>query len=328
MDQSGSETIDAMTADIVPGETVIVGSTLAFAARAVAELHGIPMAAVHLQPGIFRSKSKLPLLARWSWYVLDTLLLAPTVGAALNRRRTALGLPRVDRPFHRWIHEADALVGLFPEWFAGDRSGWPSHVRLTGFPLYDGDSGALPAEVEAFLSEGEAPIAFTAGTATAASHEFFAVSAEACRQSGKRGILLTHVSQQIPATMPPGVVHFAYAPFSALLPRVSAFVHHGGIGTTSQALRAGVPQLIRPMAHDQFDNANRAVRLGVAEKILPRQYQVKNVVSALGRVTGDGPMRERCAKIAERFDDESVPRACRHILDVLGQRLDRRKVQA
>ena len=30
----------------------------------------------------------------------------------------------------------------------------------------------------------------------------------------------------------------------------------------SQALRAGVPQVVRPMAFDQFDNAERVQRLG------------------------------------------------------------------
>jgi len=46
------------------------------------------------------------------------------------------------------------------------------------------------------------------------------------------------------------------------LPHCAAIVHHGGIGTTSQALAAGIPQLIRPMAFDQFDNANRIEKLG------------------------------------------------------------------
>jgi len=41
------------------------------------------------------------------------------------------------------------------------------------------------------------------------------------------------------------------------LPRCAVFVHHGGIGSCAQGLRARVPQLIRPFAYDQFDNAAR-----------------------------------------------------------------------
>jgi len=114
------------------------------------------------------------------------------------------------------------------------------------------------------------------------------------------------------------VAHFAYVPFSTLLPRVSAFVHHGGIGTVSQALRAGVPQLIRPMAHDQFDNANRAVRLGVAMKLMPRNCRVKNVVNAIERLTSDAAIRQRCTQLAGKMSNGSVAAACDHILKVLG----------
>ncbi len=332
VDRSDPSLFEAITAEIVPGETIIVNSVLAFGARSLAEIHAVPSATIHLQPiAIVRDSSErspgsgasaawhgaLGALKKCSWYLIDKFLLDPTIGAALNRRRIALGLSPVDRPFNHWIHDSDALVGLFPEWFAPlHRYGTP-HLRLTGFPLYDGNSAALPAELEAFLAGGEAPIVFTAGTATGVSHEFFSVSAEACRRSGKRGVLLTHVAEQVPETLPPGVVHCAYAPFSMLLPRASAFVHHGGIGSLSQALRAGVLQLIRPMAHDQFDNANRAVRLGVAVKIVARKYRVNEVVKAIERLTGDASIRDRCAHVAEKCSGDSIATACKHIVDVL-----------
>jgi hypothetical protein len=34
--------------------------------------------------------------------------------------------------------------------------------------------------------------------------------------------------------------------------------------TSAQVLAAGIPQLLRPMAYDQFDDADLACRLGVA----------------------------------------------------------------
>ncbi len=53
-----------------------------------------------------------------------------------------------------------------------------------------------------------------------------------------------------------------FVPHSVLLPRARCLVHHGGVGTTSQAFEAGIPQLVLPFAHDQFDNAARVQRLG------------------------------------------------------------------
>ena len=77
---------------------------------------------------------------------------------------------------------------------------------------------------------------------------------------GRRGLLLSRHREHIPRTLPSDVRHVEYAPFSELLPRCAALVHHGGIGTSAQALAAGVPQLIMPMGHDQPDNSRACSR--------------------------------------------------------------------
>src|SRR5262249_15893310 len=51
----------------------------------------------------------------------------------------------------------------------------------------------------------------------------------------------------------------------------AAVVHHGGGGTTAQALSVGVPQLILPPAWGQFDNAQRVERLGAGKWPRARQ---------------------------------------------------------
>jgi UDP:flavonoid glycosyltransferase YjiC (YdhE family) len=45
------------------------------------------------------------------------------------------------------------------------------------------------------------------------------------------------------------------------------FVHHGGVGTSAAALRAGVPSLVTPIGFDQFDNAARIAGLGVGASV-------------------------------------------------------------
>ena len=58
-------------------------------------------------------------------------------------------------------------------------------------------------------------------------------------------------------------------------------VHHGGVGTTSQGLRAGIPTLIVPFAFDQPDNAAHAARLG-GSRTLPRaKYRAARVAREL-----------------------------------------------
>lgn len=322
----------AMKTDVIPGDTIAIGNSLLFPHRLLSETDGVPCATIHLAPSVFRSNvsparlvpnwitSRTPsLLKRTAWWMLDKTFYDPSFTVPLNKYRAELGLPSVDRIFSSWIHEADCVVGLFPDWFGEPQSDWPEDVELIGFPLYDhGNQAPLPPQLDEFIKAGEPPVAFSAGTATATAHEFFKTSVEASETAGLRAILLTHFRQQVPASLPKNVIHVDYAPFGALLPKLAAFVHHGGIGSTSQALRAGVPQLIRPVAYDQFDNSARAVRLGVAHEVLPKQYVSRNVANILNTLTTDNTLQYRCQQIASRFTNcNSIGTACEVILSRL-----------
>ncbi len=307
-----------MEREYEPGRTIVVGSSLAWAARLLGERKRSPVVSVHLAPSLFRSAYRGPAIGprgaldgmpgavkRSLWALMDRLWLDPLFTAPLNGIRAELGLPPVDRVFQSWIHGADLNLGLFPAWFAPPQADWPPGLRLTGFPLHDhGGDARLPPQVKRFLDAGDAPVAFTAGTANVSSHAFFDASVRACRLLRRRAILLTQDAAQLPASLPPDIAHFDYVAFQALLPRVAALVHHGGIGTTSQALLAGVPQLVRPMAFDQFDNALRAVRLGVARRLSTRRYRPKVVAREVDLLLADAEVRQRCATIAARLAAE------------------------
>ena len=213
---------------------------------------------------------------------MDRFLIDALLAPETNAFRAELGLPPVSRLFDRWLHSPQRTIGLFPEWFAPPPPDWPPNVVLTGFPLWDESGVRGPSsELEEFLGAGEPPVVFTAGSAMTQAQRFFQVSAEVCRATGRRGLFLTMFPEQLPAPLPDGVRHFDYVPFSAVLPRSAVLVHHGGIGTTAQALAAGVPQLVVPAAHDQPDNAVRVRRLGAGEFLLPRSYTAANAVEVL-----------------------------------------------
>ncbi|RZJ11963.1 MAG: glycosyltransferase [Rubrivivax sp.] len=321
---------EAMCAEVVPGQTLAVGSTLSFASRLLKDALGVPTTTVHLAPSVFRSVhqpphlgpygvlDKLPaLLQRGAWWLIDRLVLDRLFTRPFNAYRRQLGLAPVSRMFDRWLHQADVTLGMFPPWFAPPQPDWPAGLVCTGFPLYDnGEVHPLPTELEAFLAAGEPPVGFTSGTANATSHAFFAASAAACALSGRRGLLITKAGAQLPSPLPPGVLHVPYAPFSQLLPRLAAFVHHGGIGTTSQALHAGVPQLVRPMAYDQFDNAQHVLRLGLGVRLLPVEYAPHAVARALDRLIADSSLQARCAAVASlcRADGAAIDVACNAVL--------------
>ena len=174
--------------------------------------------------------------------------------------------------------------------------------RLTGFPLYDeGDVAPLSADLQRFLEAGDPPIAFTPGSANWQGRHFLTESAGACRLLGRRGILLTRHREHVPDPLPPGVIHVDFAPFSRLLPRCAAVVHHGGIGSAAQGLAAGVPQLAMPMAHDQLDNATRLKRLGVARWVAQKAFGHR----ALQRRSANYSHRPACGEAARRCSQDS-----------------------
>lgn len=299
-------------------DTILIGSSLAFAAIILHEKHGIPWIPVHLAPSIFRSnispprvqKTKMPswfpnALKNAVWWIGDRGVIDRIWCPGLNAFRRTIGLPPVRRIFKDWIHSPDLTIGLFPSWFAEPKPDWPKGVHLTDFPLYDQEEIDPDPAVEAFLSEGDPPVVFVSGTATTGEAAYYEASVAGCVQAGLRGLVLTRFPDQLPE-LPAGIRHSHSVPFSWLLPRCAAIVHHGGIGTTSQAMKAGIPQVIRPYGFDQFDNAIRASRLGVATEISTNAYQANRVATELIRVVGDEVMATTGHEVARRLNAQNT----------------------
>ncbi len=308
-------------------QLIVVGTSLALSGRLAQEKLGVPMASVHLAPAVFQSAYDMPRFAGfppmdWSpiWvrralYKLMNFVVDRALGPSLNAYRRELGLQPVKNIIRHWWHSPQLVLAMFPDWFGKPQKDWPINAHAVGFPLYD-ERGVTPLspELEAFLDAGTPPIAFTPGSAMFHGEAFFAASAEACRIAGRRGLLLTRQKEQIPATLPPGVIHVSYAPFSELLPRCAAVVHHGGIGSSAQALAAGVPQIIQPFAHDQPDNANRLHKLGVSRTIWPKQYTPLHVAAVLTELLKSETVAASTKAVAERLQKaDALGEACDRI---------------
>jgi rhamnosyltransferase subunit B len=267
-----------------------------------------------------------PRVPRWvkrmQLWASDALFIRPLLGGDLNGLRRELGLAPVKRIFSDWLHGTDLVIGLFPDWFGPPQPDWPTNIRLVGFPLWDVKAAVeLSSDVQEFLAAGTPPIAFSPGSANRAAQQFFAAATEACERTGRRGILLTKYPEQLPAKLPPGVRHFGFVPLSKLLPRTSALVHHGGIGSCAQGLAAGVPHLVRPMAFDQFDNSRRMERLGVSEEISVRKFRGPAIAAALARLLNSPDVSAKCQALAAKCSGPaSLAAACDALESLAKQR--------
>lgn len=310
------------------GKTVVASSIFMFGARIAHEKLGIPLVTIQLQPAAFWSVMEpaampglsfipmLPLFLRR--IVLGALdgLFDRVIGSEVNAVRATLGLGPVRHVLSRWALSPQRVLGLFPEWYAPPAPDWPRQTRLTGFTGFDRGRGyVMPDRVREFLDAGDPPVVFTPGTAMQHGERFFGAAVEASTILGRRAMLLTMHEGHLPENLPDGVAHFDYLPFSSVLPRAAALVHHGGIGTVAQALAAGIPQLLMPMNYDQPDNAARLERLGVGAWVPPASFTGREVARKLDLLLGSKEVAKQCGLWQKRIDfNLGVENACSEIV--------------
>jgi rhamnosyltransferase subunit B len=244
---------------------------------------------------------------RWLFRRLDASLIDPHALPDLNAARLARKLPPVPHFVDHMQEVADLSVTLFPDWFGKTQPDWPRPLLSGQFQLYDPNiDAALPAALQAFLSQGARPVVFTPGSGNRHAAAYFSDALHAVGRLGIRAVFLTPHREQVPAQLPPAVLWQAYLPFRALLPHVAALVHHGGIGTTAEALRAGIPQLVVPLGFDQFDNGARVRALGAGTVLFaplaPRFRRRSLLVRKLRWLLSSDALAARCREVAARFD--------------------------
>lgn len=309
---------------------VIVSSITVFASRLVQEKFGVPVVTVHATPMALKSAREMPrngmapfpdwmplCLKRFYWWVADKAVVDPLIGPELNAFRKELGLAPVERIMMRWGHSPRMVIGMFPPWWAAPQPDWPPETRLTGFPLFaPGEEEAMPPDVEAFLEAGDPPVVFMPASLMRQSERYYAAAVGACSELGKRAVLLSRDARHIPSNLPGTVRHFSYVPLGKLMPRAAVFVHQGGIGACAQAMRHGVPQLVSPMAYDQFDNAYRMKRLGIGETIDGKAWDARTVADGIQALLDSADVRERCRAVAEKFAGDPLIETCELIESV------------
>lgn len=294
----------AAALDVIAADAdVLVASLFMFAAPIVAEKRKLPFVPVVLQPMTLFSAFDPPRtpdawMLRRSPGALgrgwNRLIFATARKALAFRYCERVDAVRVEHGLARNRHgpsltpSADAasvlccwspLMGPLPP-------DAPPRAVFTGFPIYDGEAVTLDAELTNFLRSGPPPLVFTLGSfAVYAPGDFYDQAAEAARRLGLRAVLL--MGEQASAPPDRAVLARDYVPHSALFPHAAAVIHHGGVGTTAQALLAGKPQLIAPHMGDQYDNGWRVERLGAGRNLRSERFGAATAAAMLSDLLND-----------------------------------------
>ncbi len=197
---------------------------------------------------------------------------------------------------------------------------WPSHYAVTGFFALEEETYAPDPALAAFLEDGPPPVAVSFGSMVHDDPEgltelmLTVIERVGCRaviQQGWSG-LRAH------GTLPPGVHLCGVVPHSWLFPRAACVIHHGGMGTTAAAFRAGVPSVVVPHLFDQFAVAGVAQQLGVApEPVLYRQLSAPRLQAALQQALHEPRYRQMALVVRHQVRAEPGVRMARERIEQL-----------
>lgn len=184
-------------------------------------------------------------------------------------------------------------------------SDWVSQAEMTGFWHMPKTKTPLPIELKTFVEAGNKPVFIGFGSMVSSDPQALArIITDALDQTRLRAVVakgwagLDLKSGDRILTIDP-------LPYETLFPRMSAVVHHGGLGTTATGLRAGVPSITIPFFGDQPFWGRRVAAIGVGPDPIPRNKLTSgNLVSALKRATTDPLMQKAARDMAANLKSE------------------------
>lgn len=168
--------------------------------------------------------------------------------------------------------------------------------------------------------EGNKPLVYVSlGTVFNDQPGLYRTLLEGVHLAGARAVVAAGSSLEAArqAAKPDDVV-VRFAPQVALLPKVQAFISHGGNNSTNESLRAGTPLVLVPFGGEQISNAQRAESLGVAGWVrsegLDARTVAREVLAAL-----EPARAARARELAQRLPEgDGAARVATELIDRFG----------
>ena len=304
--------------ELLPGhDVVLLHGIHALAHAAVLDL-GLRWATAVFDPVLLPTASApppgMPNLGpgnRLLWSMLDRMLgrTGQPLDELLQRAGSAQrGLPlfRARSPRLHLVACSPAIMRVPPD--------LPPGTRVTGAWLDRTPAPELPADIEAFVADGPAPVVITFGSMGGATDAVVEEAVTAILRGGRRVVL-----QAGPGPGSPSLLRVGPVDHRALFPRAALVIHHGGAGTTHAVAAAGVPSVVVPHVGDQRYWAERVHRLGVAPAPLPaRGLTADALAHAVLGAAADPAVRGAAAALAEAVAAEDGVEAATSLLERTG----------
>ncbi|MFO1389955.1 glycosyltransferase [Cellvibrio sp.] len=303
---------------------IVVSHTSNNGAAVAAKKFGIPLVYFTISPNAILSYINPPAPFCWrypNWYpkFLKRHLLKRIHKESFNKfyggsaaleyieTRKRLGVPLSYNSTNNPILQ----LCFFPEWFGMREKDWPDDLKLIGFPLFDSVDSRARMQFDNIISEYGNPIIFAAGSGITEATDFFKQGRAICEALNLPGLFVGGVSSRHVLNGSPLCTSIEYVDFDYALPKCLLIVHHGGIGTLAQAIKAGIPQIIRPLLYDQPDNGLRIEKLSLGYSIFPSLFTAETVAPIVKSLIDYTPFNKKLAAYsADVKRSTAIQKAC------------------
>jgi UDP:flavonoid glycosyltransferase YjiC (YdhE family) len=215
-------------------------------------------------------------LPRWLnnalWYLHlrgGNWAMLPTLNAMRASLPCGHTLPPLADAWHNVLYSNPLVIAADAQ-LLPPQAAWRDRFAYTGFLFLD-DPRPLDAGLQEWLADGEPPVYIGFGSMSgAATTRLEPLLKAALLGSGRRVLIgAGWAGLATKGELPDGWRVVQDAPHALLFQHVAVVVHHGGSGTTAQALRAGVPQVALPLILDQFHHAHRLHQCALTPRPVP-----------------------------------------------------------
>ena len=234
------------------------------------------------------------------FFLLSTAIYKKTIN---HWRKNSLGLPPRKNYLDSFGNRVTKLYSYSKEVFPIPFD-WDSSSVVTGYWLSKKEESWIPPDdLVDFIEDGEPPLYFGFGSMQEVNlAKNINIISKVLELTNQRAVVLSDAKNENNSST---MFFIKSIPFDWLFPKMSIIIHHGGAGTTGEALKAGKPTIICPILGDQTFWGNTTAKLGVGPKPIKLKHITAEKLSGLIKnILADNSIKFKAESIGNKIKAE------------------------